>query len=317
MHVGDIPGSSGSGTAATIDAGGATAVSNGTANSWLVEDASAKVAVVAGGANRIPYQNTTGVPTTSAGLTYNDSTTVFSAAIMQVGSHSYFTDGVTRVTMGPFNGDVTMGSTTSKEFYFQSAGLTWVRSTSGYSWTTSATDASTQVQQAGMKSSGVNSVTFGGASSDAGGATTRTEINKSTTAIADNVATATLTVTVPNAAHSASIKVTFSGSAGAGGAVGANEATATASYDIAVTRTAGANAAAVISTVYGSATASVAGGTVLAVTGTLSAISGAVGATNTFTINVTIAHTLGSSTNHTCFTRASLMNANASGVTVA
>ena len=272
---------------------------------------------VTGGTDKgVVYQDGTNW-TNGSVLTFDKTTGTLTSTIVQLGSHSYVTDGNTRVTFGPFNGDVTMGSGANKEFYLQSSGLMWVRSTSGYSWTTSATDASTQVQQAGMQSSGVNSITFGGATSAAGGATTRTEIAKATTAIADAVATATLTVTIPNAAHSAAIKVTFAGSAGAGGAVGANEATATASYDIAVTRTAGANAVAIISTIYGSATASVSGGTVLAVTGTLSAMSGAVGATNTFTINVTIAHTLGSSTNHTCVTHASAINANASGVTIA
>jgi hypothetical protein len=139
---------------------------------------------------------------------------------------------------------------------------------------------------------------------------------KSITAIADAVATATFTVTVPNAAHSAAIKVTLEGSLGAGGAIGANEATGTIAYDIAIARTAGVATVATFSTAYGSATSSVAGAATITITAAASAISGAVSATQTFTIDVTISRGSGSSTNHTCQVLAEVINANATGVTI-
>lgn len=161
-----------------------------------------------------------------------------------------------------------------------------------------------------------NSVRFSGAVSTT--ATSRTEINKAIASIADNSATAALTVTIPNGAHSASIRVRLTGSMGAGGAIGANESTQDAEYMINVARTAGVNAVATIGAVVGqAAAAAVAGAGTVAVTGELSAISGAVGATNTFTINVKIVKSGGSSANHTCFAFAELLNANASGVTIA
>lgn len=178
-------------------------------------------------------------------------------------------------------------------------------------------DPSVSVIDAGIARSGPNAIIYSGGGTSGSVATSRAEINKAVTAIADATPTATFTVTVPNAAHSAMLKVTLVGSIGAGGAIGANEATGTISYDIAIARTAGVNAVASISSAYGSATAAVAGATTITVAGTLSAISGAVGATNTFTVNVTITKGGGSSANHTCLVYGRLMNANATGVTIA
>lgn len=160
-----------------------------------------------------------------------------------------------------------------------------------------------------------NSLMFG---SDVAVTTTaRTELNKSVTAIADNVATAVLTVTIPNAAHSGSMRVRVTGSAGAGGAIGANEATAENEYIIAFARTAGVNAVATISAAYGAAAATVAGANAITCVAAMSAVSGAVGASNTFTVNATIARAAGTATNHTCLVYAQLMNANVTGITIA
>lgn len=159
-----------------------------------------------------------------------------------------------------------------------------------------------------------NSLVFSGGASNA---TSRTQMNKLVSSITDNVATATFTVTVPNAAHCGVLKVALLGSLGSGGAVGANEATASISYDIAITRTAGANATAAISSAYGSVATAVSGAATVTVAGTLSAISGAAGATNTFTVNVTITRSGGSSTNHTCLCYGRLMNQTFSGITIA
>lgn len=169
-----------------------------------------------------------------------------------------------------------------------------------------------------IASAGANQLIYGGTTLVAGAATSRAEINKSVTGIADNVATATFTVTVPNGNHSAGGKVLFKGAAGAGGAIGADEFSAEIEYDWVVTRTTGANAVATLSAALLTAiTASVAGGATPTIAVALSAISGAVGATNTFTFNVTIHAITGSSTNHTCFCYNTLLNDNTSGVTIA
>jgi hypothetical protein len=162
-----------------------------------------------------------------------------------------------------------------------------------------------------------NSLQFAGGGTAAGAATGRTELNKSVTGIADAAATSALTITIPNAAHSASLLVRVTGSLGAGGTIGANEATATNTYLIALTRTAGVNATAAISAASGAAATAVAGAATVTCTAAMSAVSGAVGATNTFTVNVTITRSAGTSTNHTCLVYAQLMNANATGITIA
>ena len=163
---------------------------------------------------------------------------------------------------------------------------------------------------------GANAIIYSGGSVVAGAATSTTEIRKAVTAIADNVATATLTVTIPNGAHSGVVYVTLIGSLGAGGTIGANEATGSNTYLIPVTRTTGVNAVAGISAALGTASSSVAGGATITVTGALSAISGAVGVANTFTINITVARGTGTSTNHTALCYARVQNANASGITI-
>lgn len=147
--------------------------------------------------------------------------------------------------------------------------------------------------------------------------TSRTELNKTVAAIANAVATDVLTITIPNAAHSASLLVRVTCSLGAGGAIGANEATATNTYIIALTRTAGVNAAAAISATSGAAATAVAGAATVTGTAAMSAVVGAVGATNTFTVQATVSRSGGSSDNHTCLVYAQLMNANATGITIA
>ena len=167
---------------------------------------------------------------------------------------------------------------------------------------------------------GANSLQFSGtatASVAAGAITSRTVINKAITGISDATGTATFTVTIPNAAHSGSLKVTLVGSLGAGGAIGANEASATIAYDIAITRTAGVATVATISAAYGSAASAVAGAATVTVTAVVSGMTGAVSATQTFTVNVTITKSGGSSDNHTCLCFGELLNANVTGVTIA
>jgi hypothetical protein len=159
-----------------------------------------------------------------------------------------------------------------------------------------------------------NTFSVGGA---AGGAASSNKLTKQVASIADNTATAVLTVTVPNGAHSGRLRITLTGSLGAGGAVGANEATGCVTYDFTIARVAGANAVVTASTAFGSATCGVAGADTITVTAAASAVSGAVGAANTFTVQVKIARGSGSSANHTCLVVAEIANANASGITIA
>jgi len=163
-----------------------------------------------------------------------------------------------------------------------------------------------------MRSGGT--VTINGAAPGAAGSVTT--FMKAVSGIADNVATTVLTVTCPNAAQSAFLRVKLCASLGAGGAVGANEATAIMELIIAMTRTPGANmgrnmafAAQTSSLVVGAAT--------ITLTPSTTAVAGAVGATNTYDLQVTIAHGSGASTNHTCLLEAILINANATGITAA
>lgn len=179
----------------------------------------------------------------------------------------------------------------------------------------SSGDLSTTGSDCLMTRVAANNVRFGASTATT---TSRTEANKQVTAISNNVATAVFTVTVPNAQHNATIEVELTGILGAGGAIGAGEASSTNSYKINVSRTAGVNAvASAVSTAFGAAASNVAGAATVTTTGTVSSISGAVGATNTFTINVTIVRSGGSSDNHVCLAYAKLMNANATGITIA
>lgn len=150
-----------------------------------------------------------------------------------------------------------------------------------------------------------------------GGVTSQLQVVKSVTAYTDTTAKATFTVTVPNAKHAAAIEVDVMGVLGAGGAIGAGEAIRLSKYQVAVVRTAGVNAVAGVSAAIGGVAATVAGGdAITSVVVTASAISGAVGAVNTFTINVAITRSGAGATAHTAIATARVINQNAAGVTI-
>lgn len=151
----------------------------------------------------------------------------------------------------------------------------------------------------------------------AGAANTVQVTSKVVTGIADATGTAVFTVTVPNSAQAAMIELNILASLGAGGAIGAFEASAEAIGAVIVARTAGVNAVATAATLTNTATAAVAGATTITLAYAVSAISGAVGAVNTFTINVTITKGGGASANHQAFVEATVLNAVGSGVTIA
>lgn len=147
----------------------------------------------------------------------------------------------------------------------------------------------------------------------AGSATTchRTVFKK--TAIADNTATDIITVTVPNANHAAAIKLTFLSS---NGSTDAFESSRAAVGLVVLARTAGANVVATAIALTNAGIATVAAGATHTLAYDLSAIVGAVGASNTFTIRVTIDDSGNTGANQVVVL-AELINSEATGVTMA
>lgn len=247
-----------------------------------------------GNSRTITFQTTTSGGTATNALVLNaDQTATFATSITST-SGSFFTSANyyvnTNAYVGGGSGSITLNAAGSN----QSVGL--IPTGSGVVYDQSATSV------------------FNGTGT--GTANGLTQLIKNVSGIADNTATTILTVTIPNAAHSATVHVMICGALGAGGAIGADEASGTNIYDIVVTRTAGVNATLSQSGAYGTTTTHVTGGATISVSAVLAAVSGAVGATNTCALQVTIAHGTGSSTNHTCQVVASVLNANASGITL-
>lgn len=180
---------------------------------------------------------------------------------------------------------------------------------------TNGTAAGSSADTTAVRAGAANSIAFAGATQGAGAVTSRTEINKSVTAFSNAVAKTVFTIAIPAASHSASIEIQVTGSLGAGGAVGANEASATNKYVVTVTKVTGVAATAAISSAYGAAATAVAGAATVTATAALGAVAGGTGA-NTVDIQVTISRSGGSSDNHTCVAYALLLNANATGVTI-
>lgn len=149
-----------------------------------------------------------------------------------------------------------------------------------------------------------------------GGALTDYFLTKEVTGLADATFTDVITVTVPNAAESATIPIVINTRLGAGGTIGADECTGTAYGQVVVARTAGVNAVATATALADTGSACVAGATTIATAYQVSSISGAVGAVNTFTIQIRITKGAGSSANHKVDVQADVLNANASGVTI-
>ena len=134
------------------------------------------------------------------------------------------------------------------------------------------------------------------------------------TGIANNSATAVITVTVPNAAHNAAIFLDILGHLGTG--TDASESSRCATGSIVLARTAGVDTVAVASTLEAATIATVSGGGTLTLAYAVSAISGASSATQTFNITLTLVVT-GTITDHTAVVSARLLNSAATGVTMA
>jgi len=153
-------------------------------------------------------------------------------------------------------------------------------------------------------------LTLGGV---AGSATAARVFTKKVTGIGDNTATDVLTVTVPNANHAATIRLLFLSSNGGSDAF---ESSRTATGAVVVARVTGLNAVATAATLTHEAIATVAAGATHTLAYGVSAISGAVGAVNTFTVQVTI-NDSGNTASNQVVVFAEVLNAEASGITVA
>jgi hypothetical protein len=122
-----------------------------------------------------------------------------------------------------------------------------------------------------------------------------------------------LAVEIPNSDQSCVVKLTALGSLGAGGAVGADEASQSVSCDIVITRTTGTNIAVTQSAYYGSAASNVAGATTCTTTVDTTLVVGAIGATQIVFIRPTVTKGGGGSDNHTAVMLAELVNSNTAG----
>ena len=153
-------------------------------------------------------------------------------------------------------------------------------------------------------------VTHGGIAASA--TTVTSPLPKKITAIADNVATAVFTVTIPNANHAAAIRLMFVSS---NGGADAFESSRAASGMVVFARVAGAVAVATAATIDDAAIATVGGGATHTLAYAVSAVSGGATETNTFTITVTIDDS-GNLGSNQVMVIAELLNAEATGVTI-
>jgi hypothetical protein len=134
------------------------------------------------------------------------------------------------------------------------------------------------------------------------------------TGIADNTATAVITVTVPNGEVNAGLFLDIVGHLGTG--TDLSESTRVATGVIAIARKTGAAAVGVASTLAQAQIATTAGGATLTLAYAVSSITGAVGATNTFDVTVTLVKT-GTVDDHKVVIGARLLNSLATGATMA
>ena len=172
-------------------------------------------------------------------------------------------------------------------------------------------DANKAIDTIGIK----NSLILGG-TGVAGAAVSDQYLTKEVTGLVDNTFTDVFTVTVPNAAHAAVIPIVLMSRLGAGGAVGADECVGTAYGQIVVERVSGAATVATAVALSNTGSSCSSGATTIATAYQISSITGAVGVTQTFTIQVRVTKGGGSSAAHKVDAQVDVLNANASGITI-
>lgn len=147
----------------------------------------------------------------------------------------------------------------------------------------------------------------------AGTATSATRLVLKKTGIADNTATDVITVTVPNANHAACIKLRILSS---NGSTDAFESSRCAEGMVVLARTTGADTVAAVAALELAQIATVASGATHTLAYGVSAMTGAAGATQTFTIQLTI-NDSGNVGSNQAVILAEVLNAEATGVTIA
>lgn len=168
--------------------------------------------------------------------------------------------------------------------------------------------------QKALDTLGITGQQIVGGTGVAGAAATFARLTGKKTAIADNTATDIITVTVPNANHAAAIRLVLLGSLGTGS--DAFESSRCAEGLIVIARQTGAATVAVAATLALAQIATAAGGGTLTMAYAVSSITGAVGVSQSFTITVTLVKT-GTITDLQCVWHAEVLNAEATGVTIA
>ena len=149
----------------------------------------------------------------------------------------------------------------------------------------------------------------------AGAATGLRAITKKITGIADNVLTDVLTITVPNGNHAGSLRLLMLSS---NGSTDAFESSRSANGLVVFQRNTGANAVATAATIADGiiATNAAGGSATHTLAYSVSAVSGGVGATNTFTIQITIDDS-GNLGSNQLVLFSELLNAESSGISIA
>lgn len=150
---------------------------------------------------------------------------------------------------------------------------------------------------------------FGGSAGVVGGANSAVKVVRTVSGLTDNTATLVATITVPNILLGAGLSVFACGTTGDG------DSSSFCLFNIAISRIAGAAAIANVSAKVGNAVTTGVSATAVT-TITLGAVAGAVGATNTFALQITVAKTGGSSTLHTGTVDVDVINTFGGGVTV-
>lgn len=180
--------------------------------------------------------------------------------------------------------------------------------------TTGAATFGSTVAATGIISTAAGVIVGGSAQA---GALTDYTLTGTKTGLADTVATAVITVTVPNAQHAACIDIDVMGIMGAGGAIGAGETVKKSKYQLTIVRTAGVAAVVTVGTVIETTQAKVAGADdITSVVVTASAMTGANSASQTFTVLVAVTKAAGAAANHVAVWRAELLNQKATGVSM-
>lgn len=152
-----------------------------------------------------------------------------------------------------------------------------------------------------------------GAYSGVGAATSKYQVIFKKTGIADNSATSVATFTIPNGNHAAAARVTLLAS---NGGADAFESSRVAAGTLVFARTTGVNAVGTAVALTGAGIATVAAGATHTLAYGLASVVGAVGATNTIDLQVTIDDS-GNLGSNQVVVFIELFNAEASGVTVA